>query len=442
MARSRAIWRHRTTTVTWSSGRSIRRPLPKRWQRGSNARCVSGVHVEEVTLHTPDGWVLGADLHVPAGAVGAAPVPAVVLMHTGRSDRAVFDRLAKLMARRGVAALALDWRGRGTSTNLGRFIDFTREQQQTIRRDVTAAYDHLGSLPEIDGGRLGVLGIAHGAGYGAEGALGDPRTRAVALMTAYHLLDDRQRTALESGDVAVLCVACTPNTASAGAMREVYRVEREPQLEAHRVSRRCARLPALRPAPRPGTCDRRLVRRGARRMTNLAPIVPNAADEPVSFVSRDGWQLEGVLRLPSGSGHGPDQAGRGAVLVHGSHHERDTFVYGIALPDVLAEHGIASLRFDIRGRGASRSPRSWRELTTLERRAVADDVAVASDLLRQRADIGDGHLAVVGEQDTSRAVVAAVESDPHIGAMVLLSPRLGRSSAQGLRARAYRPAQW
>ena len=185
---------------------------------------VRGAHVEEITLHTPDGWVLGADLYVPAGAVGAAPVPAVVLMHTGRSDRAVFDRLAKLMARRGVAALALDWRGRGTSTNLGRFIDFTREQQQTIRRDVTAAYDHLGSLPEIDGGRLGVLGIAHGAGYGAEGALGDPRTRAVALMTAYHLLDDRQRTALESGDVAVLCVACTPNTASAGAMREVYRV--------------------------------------------------------------------------------------------------------------------------------------------------------------------------------------------------------------------------
>ena len=187
-------------------------------------RVRSGVHVEDVTLRTPDGWVLGADLHLPAGAVAAAPVPAVVLMHTGRSDRAVFGRLAKLMARRGVAALSLDWRGRGTSTNLGRFVDFTREQQQTIRRDVTAAYDHLCTLPEIDGGRLGVLGIAHGAGYGAEGALGDPRTRAVALMTAYHLLDDRQRIALESGEVAVLCVACTPNTASAGAMREVYRV--------------------------------------------------------------------------------------------------------------------------------------------------------------------------------------------------------------------------
>jgi dienelactone hydrolase len=171
-------------------------------------------------------------------------------------------------------------------------------------------------------------------------------------------------------------------------------------------------------------------------MSNLAPIVPNAADEPVSFVSRDGWRLEGLLRLPASSGLEPDQVGRGVVLVPGSHHERDTFVYGLALPDVLADHGIASLRFDIRGRGASRSPRSWRELTTLERRAVADDVASACALLRQRAGIGAGHLAVLGEQDTSRAVVAAVESDPHVGALVLLSPRLGRSSAQRLRTRA------
>ena len=139
----------------------------------------------------------------------------------------------------------------------------------------------------------------------------------------------------------------------------------------------------LHPDLEPAIADS--VRGGARPVSNLAPIVPNAADEPVSFASRDGWRLEGLLRLPAGSGLGPDQVGRGVVLVPGSHHERDTFVYGLALPDVLAEHGIASLRFDIRGRGASRSPRSWRELTTLERHAVADDVASTSDVLRRRA---------------------------------------------------------
>ena len=72
-------------------------------------RVRGGVHVEEVTLRTPDGWVLGADLHVPAGAVAATPVPAVVLMHTGRSDRAVFDRLAKLMR----VAVSPRWRSTG-----------------------------------------------------------------------------------------------------------------------------------------------------------------------------------------------------------------------------------------------------------------------------------------------------------------------------------------
>lgn len=174
--------------------------------------------VEEVSIETSDGWILGADLHLPATADSA---PAVVLMHTGRSDRVVFDRLAAVMARRGVAALALDWRGRGVSTNLGHFVDFTSEQQRDVRLDVTASYDYLERRPEIDGRRLAVLGIAHGAGYGLDGALGDERTRALGVMTAYHLLDDRQRAELESGAVAVLCVACTPNTLSAGAMREI-----------------------------------------------------------------------------------------------------------------------------------------------------------------------------------------------------------------------------
>jgi dienelactone hydrolase len=173
-----------------------------------------------VTIVTPDGWRLGADLFLPASD---EPAPAVVLMHTGRSDREVFDRLAPLLAVRGVAALALDWRGRGASTNLGRFVDFTSEQQAGVPGDVTASYDSLCARPEIDGTRLATLGIAHGAGYGVTGALTDTRTKAVAMMTAYHLLEPEQAGVLQSGAVAVLCVACTPNKLSTGALREIYR---------------------------------------------------------------------------------------------------------------------------------------------------------------------------------------------------------------------------
>lgn len=186
-----------------------------------DGRVSSGARVEEVTITTPDGWRLGADLVLPANADGG--VPAVVLMHSGRSDRTVFDGLADVLARRGLAVLALDWRGRGVSTNLGHFVDFTSEQQDAVAGDVTASYDYLADRPEIDGSRLGVLGVAHGAGYGASGALGDPRTKALAMMTAYHLLDEPQREALAGGDVAVLCVACTPNRKSTGALREIHR---------------------------------------------------------------------------------------------------------------------------------------------------------------------------------------------------------------------------
>lgn len=191
-------------------------------------RVKSRAHVDEVTITTADGWELGADLVLPANAATDGSLPAVVLMHSGRSDRNVFDGLAPELAQRGVAVLALDWRGRGVSTNLGHFVDFTGEQQAAVAGDVTASYDYLAARPEIDGNRLGVLGVAHGAGYGANGALGDGRTRALAMMTAYHLLEGGQEEVLRAGDVAVLCVACAPNKKSSGALRVIRAMSTHP----------------------------------------------------------------------------------------------------------------------------------------------------------------------------------------------------------------------
>lgn len=167
-------------------------------------------------------------------------------------------------------------------------------------------------------------------------------------------------------------------------------------------------------------------------MSNLPPIEPNSADEVVTFESRDGWRLEGVFRLPAAAVRRPNGA---AVLVHGSHHERDAYVYGRAVADVLADHGFASLRFDHRGRGGSRWPRAWRELTALERRGVAHDIAAASDWIRERANVDDGKVAIVSEQDSSSPAVAALEQCPYAAALVLLSPRLSRTSVERLRSR-------
>jgi hypothetical protein len=87
---------------------------------------------------------------------------------------------------------------------------------------VTAAYDHLAELSFVDGSRLGVLGIAHGAGYAADGALPDDRTRAIVMMTAYHLPDEAQRAALQSGRISAMFVTCEPHAATTRAMRELF----------------------------------------------------------------------------------------------------------------------------------------------------------------------------------------------------------------------------
>lgn len=159
-------------------------------------------------------------------------------------------------------------------------------------------------------------------------------------------------------------------------------------------------------------------------MSAVPPIEPSAADEAVEFIAADGWRLSGIMR-PRDARFG--ELGPAVVLVHAPHHERDAYVYGLALPDVLAARGIASIRFDIRGRGASRSPRPWAQLTPVERRAVALDVSAAAAVLRARAGLQSGELGIVAEQDVVSAALAAADAESDVGGLVLLSPRLGRT---------------
>jgi dienelactone hydrolase len=156
----------------------------------------------------------------------------------------------------------------------------------------------------------------------------------------------------------------------------------------------------------------------------------NGRDVDVVLVARDGWRLAALLQLPAGGDPGP-----GVVLVHGSHHERDAFTYGVGLPDLLADRGVASLRFDIRGRGGSRQGSDFHRMAPLQRRAVALDVAAALDYLAAIPTLAGGQLGLVGEQDTAASVVAAAAVDPRVAALVLLSPRLPSSALSQLRTR-------
>ena len=170
----------------------------------------------EVVVHSDDGWEIHGTLTVPSGD-GA--VPAAVLLHSGRSDRAVFSRLQGLLARHGVAALSIDWRGRGQSQNLGTYFTLTAEQRAEGWRDARAALSALEEHPGIDASRVAMIGVVHGAEHAVAASLDDDRVKLLGLLTGYAPRNEREAAHLVSGAVDVLYVTCRghgPTTVAMG----------------------------------------------------------------------------------------------------------------------------------------------------------------------------------------------------------------------------------
>lgn len=174
---------------------------------------------EEVVFAGVDGWELHGTRWLPHRD---SPVPGVVLLHTGRSDRAAYSRLQRLLAEAGVAVLNLDWRGRGESINRGSYFDLAPEIRDLAWQDALAALDHLAGLEAVDETRLATVGTVHGAEYAVRAACRDPRVVAVVLLTGYRPQDQSEATHLTSGAVDTLYITCTGHQVTTRAMRELH----------------------------------------------------------------------------------------------------------------------------------------------------------------------------------------------------------------------------
>ena len=98
-------------------------------------------------------------LHLPLEVT--QPVPTVLMLHGFTGQRLEPHRLFLLLSRQfaehGIASMRFDFRGSGESE--GTF------DQMTVAReveDVVAAYHVLKSRPEVDGSRLGLMGLSMG----------------------------------------------------------------------------------------------------------------------------------------------------------------------------------------------------------------------------------------------------------------------------------------
>ena len=190
------------TVAEWMSNRLSRQP-----------------RVEEVVLETAEGWRLYGTRWLPN--VDHA-VPGVILLHTGRSDRAAFARLERLLADRGFAVLNFDWRGRGQSTNLGTYFDLPPDVRAAAWQDALAALEHLAHRPEVDADRLAAVGVVHGAEYAVRAAVRDERVKALVLLTGYRPGDESESDHLTSGKVDVLYVTSSDHSVTTDAMRSLY----------------------------------------------------------------------------------------------------------------------------------------------------------------------------------------------------------------------------
>lgn len=130
------------------------------------------VKIERITFGA-DGVDLVGDLRLPH-TDGPRSAVALTGPFTGVKEQ-VAGTYAELLARAGFVTLAVDHRGFGESGGRRR-----HEDSQGKLTDLRAAVSVLAARPEVDAGRIGLVGVCLGGGYAVRAAATDSRVKAVA----------------------------------------------------------------------------------------------------------------------------------------------------------------------------------------------------------------------------------------------------------------------
>lgn len=141
------------------------------------------------------------------------------------------------------------------------------------------------------------------------------------------------------------------------------------------------------------------------------------AEEEVRIVNSDGGHaLAGTLTLPEGSGPFP-----AVVLVSGSGpQDRNETVFGhrpfLVLADHLARRGIAALRYDDRGVGASEG-----DFGSATSDDFVSDALVAVSFLRNRVEIDRDAVGIVGHSEGGLVAPMAAVRSADVSFIVMLA---------------------
>jgi dienelactone hydrolase len=173
----------------------------------------------EISFQTEDGWTIYGNFRVPQNTSGK--IPAVILLHSGLSDRNAYHELETALARSGLAVLNIDWRGKGKSTGKGKYFELSKAERDRGYLDAKGAVTFLTSQPGIDADRLGIMGTVIGAKYAMAAAADEPRIRTVVVLTGY-IPTEKEKTYVRTQKPPILFVTSTGHRAVTQSMTELY----------------------------------------------------------------------------------------------------------------------------------------------------------------------------------------------------------------------------
>ena len=131
-----------------------------------------------LTVRAEDGVSIAAELR-PASTGG--PAPGVILVHMLTRTHEDWQVLAGRLSDAGLAVLAIDLRGHGSSGTGAAPAD-PGDMNPSVR-DVRAARVFLSGRPDICSGRIGIAGAQIGANLAVVEAASDPLVRSLALLS-------------------------------------------------------------------------------------------------------------------------------------------------------------------------------------------------------------------------------------------------------------------
>ena len=181
--------------------------------------------LSEVTFQTEDGWTIYGNLRVPQG-VARDKLPAVILLHSGLSDRNVYANLEVALAKSGLAVLNIDWRGNGKSTGKGKYFELSKAERDKGYLDARAAVNFLASQPNINANQIGILGTVIGAKHAMAAAAAEPRIKTAVVLTGY-IPTEKEKAYFTTQKVPVLYVTSVGHRPVTQSLTEMYTLTKD-----------------------------------------------------------------------------------------------------------------------------------------------------------------------------------------------------------------------